>query len=265
MGQPPFDRPSVELLCLTLLIHDVLNDDDEEIRHLGATIAMRVIVDDSEEAIQCYPPLTLSQMLSEQLSCQFNGYTQLGKEAICRLTGYRRRKSFTSANIQKTIDQASAEDHALFAVEKPNLFADEVREAVIWSRVLKRLSFEAIGEDCARLLTRWVTDGIQVLTDIEKSEMDGPLGWSSRPDVFSLGMRLIYGAEVIMYWDIHHKRFTELASGTRKRLREFADVGREKHVHDLWLERIEAILFNDVLERLKLVKSKLFTAAQDVV
>jgi hypothetical protein len=143
------------------------------------------------------------------------------------------------------------EDTALFAQEKQNLYKDDTLDAVVWSRVLLYLPASTIPSDLQEGLAKWVSDGLAVLTETAKEEVDGALGWSSKTEVFTLGMRVLLSAEVVMSWGGADRAKTMSA------LRKFADQGKEAGVHGLWLEKVEGMLSKSVLAMLVEVKGSL--------
>ncbi|KAK5092851.1 hypothetical protein LTR16_007642, partial [Cryomyces antarcticus] len=83
---------------------------------------------------------------------------------------------------------------------------------------------------------------IATLTEAAQAEVDGALGWTSKPEVFALGMRVVYGADVLLDWTARSKKVPVRGSETRRALREFADVGSGAGVHEMWLDQVEKTL-----------------------
>jgi hypothetical protein len=100
-------------------------------------------------------------------------------------------------------------------------------------------------------LTNWVLDGITTLTQTAEKEGDGALGWSTKAEVFTLGMRIFCASEVVMRWGGRER--TEVV----EKMRIFADVGVDKGVHGLWVERAESVLNREVVRVLKRVNEGL--------
>jgi len=235
--------------------YDALNDDDDEIRDLAACLVTRIVAgkhyrDNMKDVI----PLVASQKLSEYLARKYSRSQELCVEAVRRMTNSDSTRSPLRNSVADTLAQAQEEDTALFVQEKQNLFIDEVREAIIWSRVLKNLSVKAVPRRLAHAFSQWVMDGIAVLTECATNQVDGPLGWISKTEVFVLGMQVVCGAEVLLNWRSRSRKVPVAGYTIRRALREFADIGSVNKVHPLWIEKIEEILEASVMGRLAVMK-----------
>jgi hypothetical protein len=203
------------ILALTFILYDLLNDDDDEIRDLAALATANIL-----HSAPTVPVLT-THRLATYLSRTFATSPYLVQEATSRLTQ-------PTASFATQLSQARQEDSSLFATEKQNLYKDDTLDALFWSRILSLIQ---IPTDTLSNLTAWALDALSVLTQTATSEIDGALGWSSKPDVFTLGVRVMCVAEVV----VRDERVL-LA------LRRFADVCKEKEGHGLWCERMERVL-----------------------
>ncbi|KAF2836658.1 hypothetical protein M501DRAFT_939156 [Patellaria atrata CBS 101060] len=239
-------------------IYDVMNDDDDEIRDLGASIATKIIAGFRYSVnLKNAVPLVASQRLSEYLARKFTNSQVLCEEALRHLIMTDPWSNLFEDSVEERLRIAREENSALFMQEKQNLFIDEAREAVIWSRVLKKLSAKAIPRRLAEEFTQWVMDGLVVLTETARTEEDGPLGWTSKADVYALGIQVIYGADVLLEWRKKTRKVTVSGPDIRCALRKFADIGEKNELHDLWLERIEEVLSSSILGRLITLKDKM--------
>jgi len=231
-----------------LALYDTLNDDDEEIRDLGADIVSWILLaTPTHFPSQFLVPPAASDRFSTFLIQNYSESANLFIHAISRLTVQTREDGSMESTISVSavsftpvhdlLALARKEDSSLFVEEKQNLFIDEVREAETWSRVLKQLSKSAYEEKVAADFSHWVVGGIDALIETAKSEVDGPLGWTSKPEVFTLGMQVILGAGVVRHW---------IAAGVvdaadvcvSKRLEELRDVGRKSLLHERWIDSI---------------------------
>ena len=199
-------------------------------------------------------PLAASQQLAKSLAMNYADSQALCQMAIRKMTNWQSKSELLGRPVKDLLREARQEDNALFVQEKQNLFIDEVREALVWSRVLRSLSPSGISRDLAQKFTVWVIEGLQVLKDTADAEEDGPLGWSSKAEVFTLGMQVIFGAEVLLRWRTRTRKVTKPGSGIRRALRELADVGAKNELHPMWLDTIEKILEASIIERLRIVK-----------
>lgn len=139
------------------------------------------------------------------------------------------------------------EDNTLFSIEKRNLFKDDTLDTALWSRVLRAIDVTTMPSEYVEGLKKWTTDGLAALTATARTESDGPLGWTSKAEVFTLGMRVICAAEVVLGWG------GASAGNVKKALRELADVDDGEGIHGLWLEKIESVLEDSVISSLSRV------------
>jgi hypothetical protein len=174
----------------------------------------------------------------------------LMREGLWRLTGSRILNGCLAPSAVQQFSEARHESTALFAIEKQNLFVDEVREAVIWSRVLKRLSKRALTVEHAAALSKWVTEGLEKLIEVADSEVDGPLGWASRPNMFILGMRIILATDVLLCWRTMTRKVCLPGSSLRLLLGRLVAAAENGRLHNMWLELAEKILVNSILGRI---------------
>lgn len=252
--RPDAGLPSTNnaLLPVYLALYDTLNDDDEEIRDIGAEIVSWILSTTSTRfpSGSLIPPAARDRF-STFLAQNYSELANLFTEALFRLTVQTKEdncpentKSATAglfAPVQDRLVSARKEDISLFMEEKQNLFEDEVREAETWSRVLKQLSESAYDEKAAAEFSEWVVKGIEALTNIAKSEVDGPLGWTSKPEVFTLGMQVILGAGVLQHWS-KAGGVGAADACVSGRLEELRDAGRKSFLHERWIDSIELVL-----------------------
>lgn len=229
-------------------MYDSLNDDDEEIRALAASTARRVLVARTKVDVEPETPLVASRRISNLLVEFLREDDQLVVKAIQRLCGSRLTAGTLTPSAAERLQAARQGATALFAVEKQNLFVDNVREAVIWSRVLKRMPKKAITRDHAQALSAWVTEGLESLTIVAGAEKDRPLGWTSKQDVFVLGMQVILAADVLLHWRRVSLRGPVRGSSLRLLLWRLAEAGSQNGLHGMWLKMINQTLQRSILE-----------------
>ena len=213
-------------------------------------------------------PLAAKSRFSDFLIAQYNSSAALCYEAIGRLTGVsthlgrsvlspsmqnitsaraghskvgRRRRTVNLPNIRVSLGDAKREDTALFIEEKQNLYIDEVQEAYYWAKIITKLSPSFIDRDSARELEVWAMQGLAALTELAEAEIDGPLGWTTKPEVFTMGLRIIYAAGVVIHWASWDVA-SVLDGEIREALRALHSVGEKNCLHSLWMQRIEYTL-----------------------
>ena len=246
---------SSALITVFLALYDTLNDDDEEVRDLGAEIVSWILSTTSRhDPPQSLVPPAASHRFSMFLARNYSGSTGLFIQALCRLTGRTREdgsmegsKSITAISfipVHDLLASAKKEDISLFVEEKQNMFIDEEREAEAWSRVLKQLSKSACDEKVAADFLNWTVEGLDALTEVASTETDGPLGWTSKPEVFTLGMQIILGAGVVQHWSTTGVVGVSDAC-ISERLEKLRDTGRKSLLHETWIHSIGLILEGD--------------------
>ena len=245
------DEVESRLLQAALAVYDALNDDDDDIRNLVAEITPWILAGSADSVpTDIAVPLIASQNLAAGLTSIFDSQG-LCKEAIRRLTGSAIQEPGPSQTVAELLADAQKENTSLFVVEKQNLFIDTVREARLWSQVASSLSTSTVPPPLAESLAAWVVKGIATFTTAQKENFDGPLGFSSKPQVFSLGMQLIYAAEVLLTWKRLKVRFSVKASHLRRMLFEWIEVGQSKGMHEMWTDAILSLLSPRVMLKVK--------------
>lgn len=241
-------RTSPLILALSFILYDLLNDDDDEIRDAAARATGTLLRAQSPSPLKDTVPLVAANNLTKWLYRTFNTSADLAIEAIRRLTNTPSPAPLLETPFAETFAQARKEDTALFATEKQNLYKDDTLDAIVWARVLSHIpSAASLGQHV--MLKRWVLEALDMLTETAKSERDGPLGWSSKPEVFALGVQVICAAEVMVKWG--ERRVVLVA------LQRFVDAGRESEVHGVWMEKAEGVLARAVVWGLRTVEGTL--------
>ncbi|KAF2734774.1 HEAT repeat protein-like protein [Polyplosphaeria fusca] len=230
------------VLGLSLVVYDLLNDDDDEIRHTAAIVASNLFQSHGfPTATKSAVPLVTVQRLAKFLISTFTESSDLFNVALRRLGGAPTGGGLFDKGFTDALAEARREDTALFVQEKQNLFRDDTLDMVFWAHILRSLSWRATCPKVITKITAWLLDGLNTLTLTSKNELDGPLGWTSKPEVFTLVMRVICVAEVVMRWN------TAEAWKVRKGLRELSDIGVNSDLHPLLLQRLERVLERSVI------------------
>ena len=261
-GLRPFDLEAStdpRLLRIYLAIYDTLLDDDDDVRSKGAAIVSWILSDpikpESGEPligdVSLCPPAAVVWLL--EFMCTSYGYSErFFAECISRLTGMNlvdSTKSYNASDAQCSMDNLSLylipvrnlltvarkEDSSLFVEEKQNLYKDPVQEAERWAGAIHLLSPLTFQPRFASQFERWALEGLECLTKVASNELDGPLGWTSKPEVFVLGMRVLKAVEVVKTW---------AGQGLTTCSLEHLDVLTKKwntsNVHPLWTNKLLA-------------------------
>jgi hypothetical protein len=266
------------LLRVYLALYDRLTDDDEDVREIGAELVSKLCSkllergEGSSVTRSFSVPAARSKLL--QFICkEWNQSLIAWTEAMRRLIpDYAPSKGnlevINRGNgpvsidgdsndshesnfirfipVRKVLDKAMTPDTALFVIEKQNLYVDEVEEARVWSEMLidlkpleltQRKTLQRLGDQ----FVTWTMDGLSVLTDTANKEVDGPLGWTSKPEVFTIGLRVILASRVLLClktWGISN----EARKVCKKGLEELLAVGSKNNLHEFWITEVEDIL-----------------------
>jgi hypothetical protein len=221
------------LLALGLVLYDMLNDDDDEVRDVAASVCAKVFVAQGYRGIkETTVPILTTHHLATFLATRFQTSTYLASHSLTRLAN-------PTLPFTQVLADARKEDSALFATEKQNLYFDASLDAVLWSRILAHIR---VSPSDRLVLKAWVLDALHVLGETAEKEVDGALGWSSKSDVFTLGIRVFCASEVVLDGDVM------LALGL------FLEKAREGEVHGLWIEKVEIVVEKGVLGVLGRVK-----------
>ncbi|OLN81632.1 hypothetical protein CCHL11_05577 [Colletotrichum chlorophyti] len=207
----------VPLLPALLPLYDALTDDDPEVRDLASAATKKLIstplsaLDAAPRLLShittSAPPATLFPILSARLTGSLPAETQLA--AALRF------------------------DDSLFVIEEQNLFIDEVREATRYAAALEQILRRDEPVAAADSLTAWTASGLAALLTLAASEThadDGPLGWTSKPDVYAVCARIILCATALARTD---------AAGSdtlKEKLQQLKAVGEKARFHSLLLE-----------------------------
>ena len=235
------------ILRFYLVVYDLNNYDDDDVRDLGAQAACRILAATSNSnATEHLLPLVAGSQLAARISRQFNTTAYLANFAIGRLTENTYRDGMIPS-VAKKLETAQRQDVALFAEEKQNLFVDSAREARLWSRVLVHLSRKAFSKAMLHDFTQWTMEGLDVLVAKAVQEHDGSLGWTRNSEVFVLGFRVISAAEVLLKLRLRSSKGTVRGTEIRTKLVRLLEAGIKSEIHPLWLEQIEKVVQRSLL------------------
>ncbi|KND95020.1 hypothetical protein TOPH_00464 [Tolypocladium ophioglossoides CBS 100239] len=228
---------SEEHLPALLALYDALNDDDDEVRDVGATAVNGI----TGEALV---PLEAANCLLRWLARHFGNSSSFKAEVASRMVGHYGIKTLkTSAwePAEHELAKAMEFDDSLFVVEERNLFIDEVREAKRWVDVFESLQWDGGDETLARL-DSWIQGGIVQVGELVERE-DGPLGWASNPQAFALCTLLVRGSVAMAKKQGATPELREATASTREALsRPLIESGAEDAHRILRLELADLAL-----------------------
>ncbi|OOF99394.1 hypothetical protein ASPCADRAFT_393269 [Aspergillus carbonarius ITEM 5010] len=238
-------------LEIYLVLYDMLNDDDEELRDLAASTASWVLSCSSvspEKAVDL-SPLNASELLSKFITENYTNSRLLCQRTTAYIVDQEPRLSISTpkyASIPSRLSDLRKESTILFEEEKQNLFIDEVREVDVWSARLRQLSEASYDEPSLDALFNWTSTGLSYFGDIfaKETEKDGLLGWASKPETFTLGVRLFGMAGAVVSKDSAAAKLLgpERVEILKGKLRVLLASSKGSLVHDDWVSRIQAAL-----------------------
>lgn len=259
---PPSSNPHASLLLgLTTVLYDTLNDDDDEIRDVASLATTTLLNAHSKSPLTPTVPILSSHRLATFLTTHFSASPSLAKEGLRRLTDTPFRTPLFSIPFADAFAAASEEDTTLFAAEKQNLFMDPTLDAVFWSRVLSRVDPKCVPRQLRVAINKWVVDGLRAFIETAREKGDGALGWTSKVEVFTLGMRVLCGVGVVVRWE---GPFAAMGKKVRRLVKLMVTEGGESGVHGLWVgkgererERACWYVVRGVAERLRAVEREI--------
>ncbi|KUJ19378.1 uncharacterized protein LY89DRAFT_489399 [Mollisia scopiformis] len=164
-------KAKADFLPVLLPLYNTLNDDDSEIREIGAQIV-------SQLAGVSLVGLAAARWLAKDFMLpKYGASLKFAWNVVDRITGTtpeltQRMNPLFSLDMQ--LDLAREQDDDLFSVEKPNLYIDEKREIDLWAQVLSNLRQQIVEEsqispwDSKPLnaLLNWTIEGLVSVTNL---------------------------------------------------------------------------------------------------
>lgn len=240
MWQPlhAIDQPLFCGLCFGL--YDLLNDDDEDVRLRSSRAASRITrVTAALDEGKILDPPYVSEALARWMVKSFSEDSIFVQQAFLRGFGISESTSYT---LTEQLAASEITTFALFAEEKQNLYIDEAREVRLWSRILLTVDPKSVAQSLMSSLSIWVEESLDVLTLKATSKNDGALGWSLNPEVFTLGLCVIYGVEYLLHAAEHGVRLLTRPSTIRLKLAKLGEAATASRVNILWIREIERVM-----------------------
>ncbi|EXJ95225.1 hypothetical protein A1O1_00345 [Capronia coronata CBS 617.96] len=161
-------------LRLMLVLYDLLNDDDEEVRFeaIQATRSMKLHQASAVGDLgMC--ALAARELLLDEINQRYQGTQALGRAAVMKLMNVGQTGQ-TPANPGTTTDpfQTSVASsllaifkgkHDLFAEERQNLYVDDLREVQLWSQTLYHSGLQCLPPEQIEAAVQWTTEGLDQL------------------------------------------------------------------------------------------------------
>ncbi|KAL1953304.1 hypothetical protein VTO42DRAFT_3034 [Malbranchea cinnamomea] len=226
------------LIEALFVLYDMLNDDDDELRDIAAEAASKILA--TNGSVIARLPLASSVELSKFLCTNYNSQLQVFEGGVRRLLGrIHSRDMFVP--VATTLRELRQGTTALFEEEKQNLYIDDVREVQVWSSVLTQLQPDP-SNALSHAFHSWVTEGLDALVDVvREEEADGMLGFTSKPDVYVTGVRVVRSAETLLRTQGYRCSGFD-AELLRKKLELLHAQGERSQLHERWMFLITSAL-----------------------
>ncbi|ORY63566.1 putative death-receptor fusion protein-domain-containing protein [Pseudomassariella vexata] len=204
-----------------LALYDALNDDDDEIRDVAAAATAPLL---GKSLVSMEAGVRLLAWLGQR----FGHTNEFRAHVACRMIGHSSSSGSAGVNVinewssaENQLFKAMVFDDALFVVEEQNLYIDEVREAQRWRDIFAALPTHQESDAVLESLKSWTVDGLKATTKMAETD-DGPLGWTSKPEVFAICARIVISGAALA-----ERGDTEVSEA----LRAFWIKGTEFRVH----------------------------------
>jgi hypothetical protein len=196
-------------LQIFLILYDLLNDDDDDVREIAASAASRLLPfeENVSRTLVDQSPRAASEKLALFLGDKFGHESHFTSATLKRIwvsssTEKREsaRQDIGDCSVKVLLESLEKASNALFEEERQNLYIDDVWEVEIWSYVLK--SIEPPEEEYLNSVGDWILTALQDLSDYlnKKVNFDGPLGLTSQADALILFLRVTELAGVMLHW-----------------------------------------------------------------
>lgn len=234
-------------LKLYVILYDFLLDDDEDVRNTAAAAASNSFIstvskggDDAEVSIPLMVPAARQKLL-ELLRHSYHNSKHLWKEAVQRLMNGRQPSYFPNQSLfpspRALLHDLRKDDTALFVEEKQNLYVDEAQEADVWQEVLLSMNRSTINGTVLAELGKWAVEGLDALVEVAEQEEDGPLDWTSKPDVFTFGVRALLTVQALLRLS-EDEGLSVGKAGLNARLARLEEVGAKSCLRPAWMRII---------------------------
>ena len=245
----PAPHSSPLVLSLGLVLYDMLQDDDDEIRDVAAFATSTFLSARTEQKVDPTVPVLATQHLLTHLLSTFRTSMPLATHALRRLVDTPSPDPLFSIPFAEILEELVRPSTALFAQEKQNLFRDDVLDALSWARVVSTSSLlSSLPSSVIEASAKWTYSALTVLTTKYEIDVDGALGWASKSEVFTWLIRIVCPTDAILQSSAKGK--TEVKLGLTRLVRAM----EKGEGHGVVVKRAEKVLEDDVLRSLGILK-----------
>ena len=259
-----YRRSEHALLGPYMVLYNILVDDDEDIREQGSRTVSSLLSGHTDTSLSLSPAAAKSRLL-DFMEQEYRGSTMFSIEAVQKLTGLPSICSATSHKFGSDKDdnfqsiplqirpvaelllEARTTQIAVFVEEKQNLYVDQVLEADGWANILVKMDAAAWKPTVVSELQSWTTNGLDYLLQFceRMSDLEA-VTLTSLSEVYTLFMRVILSAKVLVNGATQMDReVSRKNQDCRVLLERLLELGTQKQLHGLLLDRIRYILKNE--------------------
>lgn len=248
-------------------------DDDEDVRKQGAEVVSRALPEEVSGpsirlvTLSLSPPAAASRLVSFltqhytkspglwiegclRLAGSFKHLSIPLRVRVRRIAGGDRSDDELAAvefqSIGELYQQATKQQNVVFEEEKQNLYVDTAKEAETWSGIIGHLDTDAWQRTLTKKLEMWTTNALAYLHQILDKSLDGPLGLTSEDEVYSLFMRVMLAAKVLVSQSLGSSlKDKEQRHRLLFSLRALVNAAEVHKLHGLLMQK-----FKEVLEHL---------------
>ncbi|EXJ64489.1 hypothetical protein A1O7_00825 [Cladophialophora yegresii CBS 114405] len=176
------ELPGIRLRLL-LLLYDLLNDDDEDIR-LEAVRAGRRFKLHKMPAMDNlgYCAFAAREEVLHELKRQAKGLPELTEVALVNVLRLGHKTSSISGPttlletpVTSKLGTIARKLNDLFAEERQNLYIDDIREIDTWTMVLDDEGIDHLAPDVFEAVMKWTVDGLDTVNDtLENEQLKAP-------------------------------------------------------------------------------------------
>ena len=247
-----------------MALYTTLVDDDEDIRYQGAAAVSLLpsVVETTVGNRQCSqhslsPPAAKCKLLQFLRDC-YPTSRILYSRAVEKLIGLQLLSSdfaiveyrndadaITFRSVKEVLADAQKPQFEVFIEEKQNLYIDLVEEAKNWAELLTRLDCDVRDMNVFTALEHWTMDGVLHLRELCKKTSDEPIGWASDPETFTVFVRVILAAKVvIIHSRAHSANETSTETVQKGHLEELLMLANSCRLHSLLVGRLENVIMD---------------------
>ncbi|KIV81025.1 hypothetical protein PV11_08478 [Exophiala sideris] len=193
-------------LDLLLVLYDLLNDDDEDVRSEAVSAAANVYL--TQTLGLC--ALAAREKLLQELCLQYGQTELLAEAALLKVMQVGQESNGSLCNnelsglfetsVTSRMSGILKSKNDLFAEEKQNLYIDDVREIKSWTTVLSQSAFRSLSQQQVHAAVNWTLVGLdQTLMSLQDSSLlVHPLGVTYDHELLVVFLQVVCLAGILL-------------------------------------------------------------------